>query len=42
MNDHETDENLDNSGNGHCVSLGAVLNRCDRFVHLLYAQHGTP
>lgn len=31
----ESDEYLNNSDNWHYVSLGAVLNKCDRFIDLL-------
>ena len=41
INGHETEEYLDNGDNWHYVSLGAVLNRCDRFVHLLDAPYDT-
>jgi hypothetical protein len=41
INGQETDEYLDNGDNWHYVSLGAVLNRCDRFVHLLDAPFDT-
>jgi hypothetical protein len=35
---NESDEYLNDSDNWHFVSLGAVLNKCDRFISLLELQ----